>query len=73
MGSHKHNKHETGGESARGRKNPGSGNRGRLGSTMEHSPSQRHRRTASGAAGTERDLGRSKVAREGRTHRQGSG
>lgn len=73
MGSRKRNKHDSGGESARGRKNPGSGNPSRLGSTMEHSPSQRHRRTASGAAGTERDLDRSTVAREGRVHRQGTG
>jgi hypothetical protein len=73
MGSHKPNKHDPDGESARGRKNPGSGNPGRLGSTMEHSPPQRHGRTASGAAGTERDVGRSKAAREGRVHRQGTG
>ncbi|MFF0372063.1 hypothetical protein [Micromonospora sp. NPDC005087] len=38
---------------------------------MEHSPDMRNRRTATGAAGTERDQGRSTVAREGRVHRQG--
>jgi hypothetical protein len=73
MGSRNRNKHDSGGESARGRKNPGSGNSGRLGSTMEHSPRQRHGRMASGPAGTERDVGRSKAAREGRVHRQGTG
>ncbi|MFF4876324.1 MULTISPECIES: hypothetical protein [unclassified Micromonospora] len=71
MGSHKQNKHDSGGESARGRRHPGSGAPGRQGSPMEHSPDQRHRRTATGSAGTERDQGRSTVAREGRVHRQG--
>ncbi|MEU4789397.1 hypothetical protein AB0F95_06790 [Micromonospora tulbaghiae] len=39
---------------------------------MEHSPKQRHERTATGSAGTERDHSRSKVAREGRVNRQGT-
>ncbi|MBG6102493.1 hypothetical protein ACLQ3D_15490 [Micromonospora vinacea] len=71
MGSHKQNKHDNGGESARGRRHPGSGAPGRQGSTVEHSPDQRHRRTATGPAGTERDLGRAKVSGDGRIQRQG--
>ncbi|GAA2188707.1 hypothetical protein GCM10009848_30810 [Micromonospora lupini] len=71
MGSHKENKHDSGGESARGRRHPGSGARGRQGSSAEHSPDQRHRRTATGSAGTERDLGRAKVSGDGRIQRQG--
>lgn len=73
MSSHKPNKHDSGGESARGRRHPGSGARGRLGSTMEGSPRQRHDRTATGAASTERDLGRSEASRGGREHREGTG
>jgi hypothetical protein len=73
MGSHKPNKHDPDGESARGRRHPGSGARGRQGSTMEGSPRQRHDRTTTGAAGTERDLGRSKAARGAREHREGTG
>lgn len=38
---------------------------------MEHSPDQRNRRTATGSAGTENDLGRAKVSGEGRVQRQG--
>ncbi|MGK5521448.1 hypothetical protein ACSNN9_19135 [Micromonospora sp. URMC 107] len=71
MGSHKENKHDPGGESARGRRHPGSGARGHQGSPVEHSPKARHLRTATGSAGTERDHDRSTVAREGRVHRQG--
>ncbi|MEU7970968.1 hypothetical protein AB0B48_02885 [Micromonospora sp. NPDC049089] len=71
MGSHKQNKHDSGGESARGRRHSGSGARGRQGSPVEHSPDQRHRRTATGPAGTERDLGRAKVSGDGRVQRQG--
>jgi hypothetical protein len=72
MGSQR-NKHDSGGESARGRKHPGSGARGRQGSPVEHSPQQRHDRTATGTAGTERDHGRSKVERYGREHSHGRG
>ncbi|MBQ1030049.1 hypothetical protein PSH03_005574 [Micromonospora sp. PSH03] len=71
MGSHKQNKHDNGGESARGRRHSGSGAPGRQGSPVEHSPDQRHRRTATGPAGTERDLGRAKVSGDGRIQRQG--
>jgi hypothetical protein len=66
-------KHETGGESARARRHAGSGARGRQGATTEGSPRQRRERTATGASSTERDVGRSKAAREGREHREGSG
>lgn len=72
MGSHKRNKHDSGGVSARGRRHPGSGARGRQGATVEHSPDQRHEHTATGSAGTERDHGRSKAAGEGRVNRQGT-
>ncbi|MEO3778572.1 hypothetical protein ABGB16_17305 [Micromonospora sp. B11E3] len=73
MGSHKPNKHDSGGESARAGRNPGSGARGRQGSEVEHSPKRRHERAATGTSGSERDHGRSKLAHEGRIHRQGSG
>jgi hypothetical protein len=67
-------KHDPGGESARARRHAGSGAAGRQGATVEHSPDQRHNRTATGVAGTERDHGRSKVDRQGRReHREGSG
>ncbi|MEV0325239.1 hypothetical protein AB0H63_02150 [Micromonospora echinospora] len=73
MGSHRENKHDSGGESARARRHPGSGARGRQGSEVENSPHQRHHRTATGAAGSERDHGRATVDRERRVHRQGTG
>jgi hypothetical protein len=67
-------KRDAGGESARAGRHAGSGARGRQGSPVEHSPDQRHNRTATGVAGTERDQGRSKVARAGRReHREGTG
>ncbi|MEV1016139.1 hypothetical protein AB0I89_10465 [Micromonospora sp. NPDC049801] len=72
MGSQQRNKHDSGGESARGRRHPGNGARGRQGATVEHSPDQRHERTATGSAGIERDHGRSKAAHEGRVNRQGT-
>lgn len=72
MGSQQRNKHDSGGESARSRRHPGSGARGRQGATVEHSPNQRHERTATGSAGTERNHSRSKAAREGRVNRQGT-
>ncbi|SCL26803.1 hypothetical protein GA0074692_2235 [Micromonospora pallida] len=72
MGSHKDNKHDSGGESVRGRRHPGSGAPGRQGSGIENSPHQRHDRTATGTSGSERDHGRSKVTRERRIHRQGN-
>jgi hypothetical protein len=72
MGSHT-GKNETRSESARGRRHAGSGARGRQGATVERSEKQRHQRAATGTASTERDHGRSKVAREGRTHKQGTG
>ncbi|MGW1057034.1 hypothetical protein [Micromonospora rubida] len=73
MGSEKHNKHDSGGESAQARRHPGSGAPGRQGSTVERSPRRRHERAATGTSGSERDHGRSKVTHEGRVHRQGSG
>ncbi|MEV6813394.1 hypothetical protein [Micromonospora sp. NPDC051296] len=72
MGSHKQNKHDSGGESARGRQHPGSGAPGRQGSPTERSPRRRHERAATGTSGTERDHGRSKLTHEGRVHRQGT-
>ncbi|MFC4018840.1 hypothetical protein ACFOW4_12935 [Micromonospora sp. GCM10011542] len=39
---------------------------------MEHSPGMRHRRTATGSAGTEGDLGRAKVSGDERVQRQGN-
>ncbi|SCF28058.1 hypothetical protein GA0074696_4041 [Micromonospora purpureochromogenes] len=73
MGSQKHNKHDSGGQSARAHRHPGSGAPGRQGSEVERSPKRRHERTATGPSGSERDHGRSKVAHEGRVHRQGTG
>ncbi|WP_146228144.1 hypothetical protein [Micromonospora sp. S4605] len=73
MGSHKENKHDPGGESARGRRHPGSGARGHQGSPVEHSPKARHLRTATGSAGSERDQGRAKVEGADRVQRQGTG
>ncbi|MEH0844962.1 hypothetical protein V6U81_21495 [Micromonospora sp. CPCC 205711] len=72
MGSHKQNKHDSGGESARAGRHSGSGAAGRQGSPVEHSPHQRRDRTATGTSGTERDQDRSKVDREGRVQRQGN-
>ncbi|MGN9808206.1 hypothetical protein ACTMSW_02445 [Micromonospora sp. BQ11] len=72
MGSHKPNKHDPGGESARAGRHPGSGARGRQGSEVERSPKGRHLRTATGAAGSERDQGRAKVQGSERVHRQGT-
>lgn len=72
MGSHKPNKHDPGGESARGRRHPGSGAPGRQGSPVEHGPDQRRRRTATGTSGTERDHGRAKVEGGARIQRQGT-
>ncbi len=72
MGSHKENKHDPGGESARGRRHPGSGAPGHQGSPVEHSPTARHRRTATGSASTERDQGRAKVEGSERIQRQGT-
>lgn len=72
MGSHKPNKHDPGGESARAGRNPGSGARGRQGSEVEHSPQRRHLRAATGTSGTERDQGRAKVEGRERIQRQGT-
>ncbi len=72
MGSHKANKHDPGGESARAGRNPGSGARGRQGSEVERSPDRRHLRAATGTSGTERDQGRAKVERGERIQRQGT-
>ena len=72
MGSHKENKHDPGGESARGRRHPGSGVRGRQGSEVEHSPERRHLRAATGTSGTERDQGRARVEGSERIQRQGT-
>lgn len=72
MGSHKQNKHDPGGESARAGRNPGSGARGRQGEGMER-PGKRHQlHSATGAAGTERDHGRAKVEGPQRVQRQGN-
>ncbi|MEV0394397.1 hypothetical protein [Polymorphospora rubra] len=60
-------------ESARARRHPGSGARGRQGATVEKSEKGRHQRTATGTASTERDHGRSTLGRDGRVHGQGSG
>lgn len=72
MSSHT-GKNETRRESARGRRHAGSGARGRQGATVERSDKQQHQRAATGTASTERDHGRSKVSRQDRTHRQGTG
>ncbi|MEU8300878.1 hypothetical protein AB0C04_26780 [Micromonospora sp. NPDC048909] len=72
MGSQKPNKHDPGGESARGRRHPGSGARGRQGSEVERSPERRHLRAATGTSGSERDHGRAKVEGSERVQRQGS-
>ncbi|MGK5738575.1 hypothetical protein [Micromonospora sp. URMC 103] len=72
MGSQKPNKHDPGGESARGRQHPGSGARGRQGSGMERSPDRRHLRSATGTSGSERDQGRAKVEGGERVQRQGT-
>ncbi|TDB75841.1 hypothetical protein [Micromonospora sp. KC723] len=71
MGSHKPNKHDPGGESARAGRNAGSGARGRQGSEVERSPKRRHLRTTTGTSGSERDHGRSSLAHDDRVHRQG--
>ncbi|MCM0673204.1 hypothetical protein NCC78_00445 [Micromonospora phytophila] len=71
MGSHKENKHDPGGESARAGRHSGSGAPGRQGSEVERSPKRRHLRAATGTSGTERDHGRSKLAHGDRVHRQG--
>ncbi|MFI7578022.1 hypothetical protein [Micromonospora sp. NPDC049497] len=72
MGSHKPNKHDPGGESARASRHPGSGARGRQGSEVERSPERRHLRAATGTSSTERDHGRAKVEGSERVQRQGS-
>ncbi|MFC4145749.1 hypothetical protein ACFO0M_05745 [Micromonospora mangrovi] len=72
MGSHKQNKHDPGGESARAGRHPGSGARGRQGAEVERSPQQRHLRAATGTSGTERDHGRGKVEGSQRVQRQGN-
>jgi hypothetical protein len=72
MGSHKQNKHDPGGESARAGRNPGSGAPGRQGGQMERPGKRRQLHTATGAAGSERDQGRAKVQGAQRVQRQGS-
>ncbi|MFG3302305.1 hypothetical protein [Micromonospora chersina] len=72
MGSHKQNKHDPGGESARAGRNPGSGAPGRQGAEMERTGKRHQLHTATGAAGSERDQGRAKVQGAQRVQRQGN-
>jgi hypothetical protein len=72
MGSHKQNKHDPGGQSARAGRNPGSGAPGRQGSGMERTGKRHQLHTATGAGGSERDQGRAKVEGSQRVQRQGN-